>query len=1249
MIKKFNEYLLNKKGMTLVEVLTAMSILTLMIFCFAPLMLSYFQTIDISGKKMQRIYNDTSNLEVLIGKNAISGNYSVSVDTVPMKLTSPEAVVEVGDTKKTYAAATIETNVTAYGLTSGGVFEKDHLGNPSDNGTVDVSTGQSTFFTDKSGHASGINIFPSSITDDFKIAYITIFSADINFVLSQCNFVATNSNGGDIALTKGVDYDIEYHPDAKPTQKNMLLLTVYGGDTKITFETSPLVFIHLGKRYEIQVDAPTMIMVGEKAPDNNYYYYVSRGELDKDGSLLIHRRKMYTERDPISGTSVTLNSAMNDVEWVPAESADNYATEYGRSDKYGYYVMCGDNGQVRRFWKNQTTGNYYWGGDWTYYTDMSFDKVDKSYSANNQLTYSTSVSYKFNFRASAGSSGYNLAQNSGNYLQSVNTSTVTANPTNAGFYGSDGKLFYYQTKDKVSSAPAYSQIVNNAAGYQNWANYIKHHQSTSWYQFTNEVRNGYYTLNGLSVGTNPITLTSVDAMALTGSGGAYYSTTDFKSDGGFSSGHYLYSNVSADTTNLHPTSSYTLYCGYIPATMDMWTTKSSPNASFNGSMTQDSGGSFTNISTPFALRTDKSIKATETYPLWKATLGITPILTTGSTLDIGTGQFVWYKQHSGGVFGWKFPHEHVSYYPYQNISYAMSGTFYDSSTPSSALGAYYPNVVEGVSYNTMDGKQQYMTNGKVVDITMAYMSHPFAVHIGANPSDDTAYDQSNDKGNRVLYWNNMRETVTYLDSASTYVPSGEKDIPVSLMVGYVMGGMAEFGDNNIYVNTIMSNGIVMMRAGKLELSTQKSAISKTEEYIALDKDGYKLAEESNVFHQFYYLNSRTKSSDGQEPYKDPLGGIASNHVGNMYGAEYWQNNRHIDYVSINGGKPDNPNDDNTGNYNYLRCHPLANTKVTCVTWGASWASNPVAMWGTENGTLLSWMCEKIDDDNDKVTINDDSKSYYYNDRSIVAEFQSYRWIINVCGVGGGGHVLGEAKHFATKSSDWKATIGTSNSKDLTNGHTSAIKFERNNINDVYKEFFDSCSRIRGGDDWKNYGFISTLENINDVSYSDDIWIAVGDQSSQAPSTFCGPTKGTDLSGKTIEAYTGDGRIASYVNVCYWIDTNASANHKQAADNRNYQWKAVKISNTPYCNIVQINNVNGMWIATGYLDQDMDGEYDDGEPARMFWTYDPTLSCDQDGGWSDKVKLYEGKNELGKGNDAFKLMGGINSVATRDNA
>ena len=125
MIKKLDKYLLDKKGMTLVEVLTAFSILALMIFCFAPLMLSYLNTVTISGKAMERVYDKASALEVLLGNQASKTGYTVALNSVPLQLHSPDANVTVNGSTQNIAAATVNSFVKAYGISSGGTFEKD--------------------------------------------------------------------------------------------------------------------------------------------------------------------------------------------------------------------------------------------------------------------------------------------------------------------------------------------------------------------------------------------------------------------------------------------------------------------------------------------------------------------------------------------------------------------------------------------------------------------------------------------------------------------------------------------------------------------------------------------------------------------------------------------------------------------------------------------------------------------------------------------------------------------------------------------------------------------------------------------------------------------------------------------------------------------------------------------------------------------------------------------------------------------
>ena len=1317
MIKILKSYFNNKKGMSLVEVLTAMTLLALMIFCFTPLMLSYLNSINASGVKMERVYDESGKLQVLLGGGVTADGYTVSLDTVPVKLTSPTATVN----GTSVASATINSNVTAYGLSSAGT-DTNALGD------INVGNGYSTFYTDEYGSSSGIKLFPSTLTDDFKTAYITIYGNGIKFDdLSKCSVVATGTTG-EISLTQGTDYKIEYHPDRpNDDDRDLLLLTVYGGGDKISFETSPLVFKYFGQRYEIQVDAPMMIMVGEKAPDNNYYYYVSRGEVE-DGNLLIHRRTMETDSDPKSGSKVTLNSAMNDVEWVSAADADDYAVD-SDGNKYGYYIMGGDNGQVRRFWKRPDTtitvddetvkvdGNYYWGGDYTYYTDIELDRVanknaynlDGSDDDGEGRTYSTNVSYKFLARRQQGSDGYVLADREAgifggvdNQLYSVNMWSVTAlndGSANAYYYGTDGRVFSYYASSNATTLTDISSWIGtydnamtlyNNRDSDNKVN-LKTYLGTDSYSIQNVDRLGkfnheaytwlvgnsdsYYSAIGVTRPSNeaeansyPITITSVGAITLSGSGGGYATSVKDGNRDVSVGGATVTENLEK-----YPTKTYNLYAGYIPAAMDLWAQKTGYSTSFFGdnavmihedlnSGIGDGERTYGTVTGNIGrANTNFQYAATESNALWKGNIGMTPYLTKNSSLEVSStltkAFYAYWKGKVGAIFGiggtTNYRPGAVLYWPYTNMNYAVTGKFYDSTISASDATYANPELMAWKVYSPRDGKQTYMSNGKVIDVTMAYMSHPFAIHSAMNPTDDVVYDNSNDRDDSYqIYWNNRRETVTILDVASAKIPSGEDDINVSLAVGYVMGGLVEMASNDLYVNTIMNNGIVLLRAGTAEVGTQQSDRAKTGESYAKDSTGYQLAEESNYFHQFYYLNSKYYYKYNDDGYRMittensemPYGTFGSvtlgNHIGDVWGADYWRNNDHIDYISIDGGQP------GTG-YNYLRCHPLSNTKVTSVSIGATWDGNPEAMWGTENGTLLSWNVNLVKAKKQEARYeNGSSGASNWNDRSVLAEFQSYKWIDNVNG-----------KKFDVNSFSWKSTVGAhigGEDKDVYYGATfEKISAENGSMKSskyAYIGYYDAKTREYGV--VNEIGFISVLETINDVEYSDDIWIAVGDQSGKAPDAYCANGKVTTVDGRELKAYSDSG-TGSWVNVRYWTDFMGT--NKHSTDNAYYVWKAVKISDNPNCNIVQINNVNGMWIATGYIDGSNGGslndEYDDGEYACIFWTYDPRKSCNEVGGWSNCVRMYDGTTleSYSDGTSAHVLdeMGGINSCATRD--
>lgn len=1275
MIKKFSIYLKNKKGLSLVEAMTALSLLALIMFCFAPLMASYFKTIQISGEKIQTTYREAGILQKLIGNKGTGANsgYESNVSAIPLVFNVPETMVTKNGVQQKVDATSV-----AIGTQSGMANLLDPVkGNFIVSNPDNLAEGFSTIYTDSIN--SNIKCFPSTITDDFKTAYITIVAdgftfADDNLTGSKYAFYVTKAaNGGSeaglVKLTHGVDYKLE---KVKGSEDRILLLTLYGG-TNISFENSPLVFNYNNGAYvkNIEIDAPTMMMVGEKATDGSYYYYVSRGYVDEDGNLEVIRRKMNSV-DPY-GNNITLTSAMNDVEWVPADSADSYAKD-GEGNPYGYYVMCGDNGQVRRFWRNNKTGNYYWGGDYTYYTDYNFNRfntptyINSTDAAGNAYAgkvYSTNTSFKFISQRSMTEPqhGFNMASKEFTLVAGlVNTSTglvrglsvVSVTYSNdAEFYGPDGMLYYYQTKKEPTSHPGWSTMAGmtsdgswGGTDYQVTSVTEPTNIAYSWLQ-TNT--NSYFEFNGIS-GVNtasyPITLTSVDSILITGTGGAHKANVTDASEGSYyftSTGDGDTSAEGATTNMNYPQETYTLYCGYIPAFMDLWA-ENTGNGSyryptgFKGAYAQTSDGTFYNVPSTLNRASNRlTIDDNQSYyTKWRMTMGVTPYFTSGDGYAIQeNGSVAYYKKNSTSwIGGWKYPYEYVMYYPVTNLQYAITGKFYDVETfnerradINALFNTNYTLAGPDLMINNYDNTQGNITNNEIVDVTISYLSHPFAIAVAANPTDDIVYDYGNVKGDednygQVFYWNNRRETITFIDSASTVIPNGDKDIPVSLMVGYLLGGTVEFskdgGDMYANVGSVMNNGIVFLRAGNYNVAKQNSSNGQTYEYLATDSDGYKLAAESNVFHQFYYLNSRGAASS------NPSKG---NHIGDLYGADYWQTNRHIQYKSLYGKAPaDELASDNSNQYEYLRSHPMTNTKVTCVAWGTTWSGNPEAMWGTENGTVLSWWV-------DLNAASTDSNATNWNDRSVDAEIQSYKWIDNC-----------NNKTFATDSSEYLGTIGSAAAGSGSNAGASFYPGS-----DRFKYFYDKGTQATST--YGTIGFINTLETINDIAFANDMWVAVGDQSDVAPADYSAPgamTVGNYSAGtqRTLQAFTDNGRGGSWVNVRYWVDTNGTG--VQSDDNSTYHWKAVKISNNSNYNIVQINYVNGKWIATGYVDANNNDEFDDGEKTVICWAEDPLISCNDTAaaykGWSEATVVWECQN--GTFVDVTAQTGGINSVAVR---
>ena len=166
-MKKIKEYLKNKCGMTLVETLTALTILTLVIFCFAPLFLSYFNTIKISGDKLQATYLEAGKLQTLLGNKGTGANtgYESNVSAIPLLLTAPETTV----TRDSVTQKISQTSV-AVASAANTPGELDPIqGNFIYSNPTDVKNGFSTIYTNSLN--SNIKCFPGSLTDHFGFGF----------------------------------------------------------------------------------------------------------------------------------------------------------------------------------------------------------------------------------------------------------------------------------------------------------------------------------------------------------------------------------------------------------------------------------------------------------------------------------------------------------------------------------------------------------------------------------------------------------------------------------------------------------------------------------------------------------------------------------------------------------------------------------------------------------------------------------------------------------------------------------------------------------------------------------------------------------------------------------------------------------------------------------------------------------------------------------------------------------------------
>ncbi|MBQ5994957.1 MAG: type II secretion system protein [Clostridia bacterium] len=1068
-----------RKGMTLVEVLVALTLLSLIILVFTPLFMNYYRNIHTAGDITRTTYKRTSLMERLVANagNANDTGYETHVSNVPIILKN----------------ANNQSISVSFPLSDRDNVVEGNIISENNN----TPNSYATFYTRPL--SNGMVCFPAQLTDDFIKKDIVVVPKGFNFNSKAYNKAETGAynfkvyntdSSGVLQLVPTSYYDI------RSTDQGTATFTFYGGNDVISFEHSPLWIAYCDGenaeyRVKVEISAPEIILVGEKPVGKNDYYYYATAGVDLTTA---HYGEMDIVAKKMSGAPLT--SAMNDVEWVEKGKGDNGS---GGVNQYGYYVMGGDAGQVRRFWRNETTGNYYWGGDnlnnynrYVYLSDSGGLKEGFE-NFNRQLT--TQANFKSVFRSDA-----NLVSSSktgGNVnaimtsskislfkYEAITTNYFTANVTNDDtYYMTIGNVVNAKWKNNI-----FSSVTNRKANGANSDFDFDGAAQTQWTWFTGDnTQNtklnvaGYKEATGYEYPSDNslITITSVGAIQIDKNNTNYYQTQ----------------GNSTVNNNVYPTQSYTLYCGYIPAVTDIYGWKTSTL-------------------------------------YWK---GYIPVATLGAAYSSVTGKF-----YPTGKYGDIFTTSSalqssvMGNLAYTSLLRWKNDDNYPSAPSNPGAGKWNANVwAAGSNENPglllpAQGNDYYTSGGHEVDISMGYLSEPFAISIrdpevpsisGISGSDYyfEKFNSASGKFDHSFFSGGLRDNVTLLD-----IKSFHDDITgnnISMGVGYTLSYMIADYSYATRMQQAYNTGIVYIRA------TGDGNDNDTTGSLDSGK-GWSLGKETNVFHQFF----------GTDQYQGNNGGIFSKDGTNaMYG---WDTTYHRTYLNISSSDSKAPQSGyspnfNSGNSNYgVNCHPLMDTQCTTVNWGSTWDEKPQAMWGTANGTLISWFYDYESRDNSKIT-------------SVLKEFENFRWA------------------------------------------------DRIGSNARQNQFYDYNS-VKAGNQ-STYGFVSVLSSINDVAFSDGIWVAVGNQATTSeygkenetlnekkPSDYCA----------SAACYTQDGSAGSYVNVKY----------KNA--NGVTQWKAVRISTDKNINIRSVVNCQGVWYIMGYVDKDRDGKNDANEPCVMFFSTHP---------------------------------------------
>ena len=435
----------NKKGMTYVELLCALSLLVLIVVMFSPMLLSSYESLYTAGEKTHTVYGGKKEIEKGL---TFRGQHDDLAEGMEVNFKTFSTVVLI---KAKQVVTSMEGLETLYSDEKGKVTMPAEL----------------TMADNQDSQILKIKFTNSSFTQaDFDNGKIFI----TNGIPS-----ASQLNGGKMAYQFKSAFN-----DSKDLSKDAEFVKMPNMDTEDEENYDPTLHV-LIKGIDI-TDSPIKVSLyylsGNQVKCSETHYYISPADLmfvgdtgtadyftsagvDESGNMLVAAR---TFQD----SSMRVTSGLNDVKWI-SESNDSSIAD-------GYYMMCGENSVVRRLWhftpgvvnigtrRNDFTSllgmqeHYVFGGDVAYPYEWAGDYTD---------TYSMSVNTTDSVYEDA---PHNYSLNGSNLSYGYNGYTVNASSLSGGVWAPSEiaarnlRISYVMTgndKDAARSFGATEDEVNN--------------------------------------------------------------------------------------------------------------------------------------------------------------------------------------------------------------------------------------------------------------------------------------------------------------------------------------------------------------------------------------------------------------------------------------------------------------------------------------------------------------------------------------------------------------------------------------------------------------------------------------------------------------------------------------------------------------------------------------------------------------------------------------------------------------------